>query len=54
MRIDHQVHDDLLDLAGIRLDGAGRGIELGAEFDDIFTDETSQHAVHIGDESIEI
>ena len=53
-RIDHQIHNHLLDLSGIRLDRAGRGVEFRTEFDDIFTDETPQHAVHIGDQRIEI
>src|SRR5262249_17468787 len=51
--VDHQVHEDLLDLAGVGADGAKVGGQHQAEID-VFADEAPEHAAQAGDELVEI
>ena len=51
--IDDEVHDDLLDLAGIGVDIAERGIVGGGEFD-VLADEAAQHFIHAGDDFVQL
>jgi hypothetical protein len=52
-RIYHQVHDDLLDLARIRLHAAALRIEEDTQVH-VLADQPPQHLVHLGDNFVEI
>ena len=54
VRVDRQVHDDLLDLSGIGLDHADVRIEHRAELDEVLADQPSQHGFHARHEHVEI
>src|SRR5271170_290735 len=51
--IDHEIHDDLLELSGIGAGAAnGRG-EAGGEFH-VFPDERAQEALHVFDDGVDV
>ena len=52
-RVDRQVHEDLLDLPGVRLDAAQAGLQ-GRRQLDVLPDEPPQHLLHVGDDGVEI
>ena len=51
--IDHQVHDHLLDLAGVGHDLAQIRLGDGDQFD-VFTEEAPQHLIQVQDQIIEV
>ena len=52
-RVQHQVHDDLLDLAGISFDRAQLAAGHGEDFD-VFADEPPQHGVEVQHNLVQI
>ena len=51
--VDHEIHDDLLELAGIGAGAADGGGEAGGEFD-IFADERAEETLHVGDDGVDV
>ena len=51
--VDDEIHDDLLELAGIGASAADGGSEAGGEFD-IFADEGAQETLHVGDDGVDV
>src|SRR5262249_56994178 len=54
MSVDSKIHDDLLDLTGIRPDQASLRTQFSAELDDVLAQQPAQHAVHVCDQRIEV
>ena len=52
-RVDREVHQDLLELAGVRPGVAQAGREHRAELD-VLADDPAEHAVDAGDDGIEV
>ena len=51
--VDREVHDDLLDLAAIRLDATEAGLELRHELD-VLANESCEHLVHLEHDLVEV
>ena len=52
-RVDRQVHDDLLGLAGIGLGAAQRGIEIANQIH-VFADQAAQELLHVCDHGVHV
>ena len=48
-----QVHQDLLDLAGINFYAPNLGFGNKAEFD-VFADQAGEHLIHVGDDVVQV
>lgn len=53
-RIHRQIHDDLFKLPGIGLDRPQLRFKIRPELDNIFADQPPKHAIHVGDNGIQI
>ena len=51
--VDHQVHDDLLELAGVGAGVSGVGGQAGNQLD-VFADEGAQQALHVADDGVDV